>query len=74
MGKEKFSQTELLKHLAENNNDEDKAWGCFGQVYALMDRNCNGSDNQGMLSVSYEVCFMSEMVFAYQNLIPPSWF
>ncbi len=56
--------------LAENNNNDDKAWGCFGQVYALMDRNCKGSDEQGMLSVSYEACFMYQMVSAYQKLIP----
>lgn len=56
--------------LSENNNDETKAYGCMGTVYALMDRNCKDSDDQGVLSVSYEVCMMTELVFAYQNLIP----
>lgn len=56
--------------LAENNDDETKAMTCFTQAYAIMDGHCRDSDEQGLLSISYEVCFMSEMVYAYQNLIP----
>ncbi len=51
--------------LSENNNDETKAYGCMGQAYTLMDRNCSDSE----LSY-YKVCMMSELKYVYQNLIP----
>lgn len=54
--------------LVENNDDETKAMICFVKVYSAIDGNCRGSDNLGMLSVSYEVCFMSEMVYLYQEI------
>ena len=54
--------------LAENNDDETKAMTCFVKAYSAIDDNCRDSDNQGMLSISYEVCFMSEMVYLYQEI------
>ncbi len=56
--------------LSETNENKAQADACVVKVYSLMDRNCQGSDDQGFLSVSYEVCMMSELRFAYQNLIP----
>lgn len=56
--------------LSKNNGNEDMAWGCFGKTYALIDDNCIDSD-EDLLSVSYEVCFMNQMRFLYEN-IPPT--
>jgi len=56
--------------LSETNGNKAQADACVTKVISLMDRNCQDSDDQGFLSVSYEVCMMSELTFAYQNLIP----
>jgi len=56
--------------LSETNGNKVQADACVDKVYSLIDRNCQDSDDQGFLSVSYEVCVMSELRFAYQNLIP----
>ena len=56
--------------LSQNNGNQEQAWGCFGKIYALIDNDCKDSEEQGFLSISYEVCFFENMVMAYEKLTP----
>ena len=53
---------------AKSNGDEYETIGCVLDITSLLNEQCQGSEDMGLLSVSFEACLWNQYYHVYKNL------
>ena len=53
---------------AKSNGDEYETIGCVLDLTSLLNEQCQGSEDMGLLSVSFEACLWNQYYHVYKNL------